>query len=127
MRLVDDIVSGYKREMISPPRAVEAIERLVVINSYSEDEDEVPAGNRIIVPREQTLAFQIQMMNPPPRSSQPASTISPETTVWEAVAHASGTQFNRKAVGTVWVPVTIQAPLFHRCTLRGWALPFRRP
>ena len=56
----------------------------------SDDEDTVPSGNRITIPQHQIVPWNRGLQPPPGSSSRPASAISPEATVGEAVGHGSG-------------------------------------
>ncbi len=108
MVLIADVVSNYKRRKIDATAAVEDIKWFLEIEDPTEDENDLEERHR-------NLQELLQMhssypfrghQSPPLRSPQPASTISPEATVGEAVAHASGSLCNMKAVGTVWFPAT---------------------
>ena len=84
MVLIANVVSNYKRRKIDATAAVADITGILDIESSSEGEIDFEERTRNL----QELSNMHSSFRGP---QQPASSISPEVTVGEAVAHANGT------------------------------------
>ena len=84
MVLIANVVSNYKRRKIDATAAVADIKGILDIESSSEGEIDFEERTRNL----QELSNMHSSFRGP---QQPASSISPEVTVGEAVAHANGT------------------------------------
>ena len=84
MVLIANVVSNYKRRKIDATAAVADIKGILDIESSSEGEIDFEERSRNL----QELSNMHSSFRGP---QQPASSISPEVTVGEAVAHANGT------------------------------------
>ena len=91
MVLIADVVSNYKRRKIDATAAVADIKWFLEIESSTEGKSDSEERGRNLQELFNMHSSFRGHQSPQLNSQQPASTISPEVTVGEAVAHASGT------------------------------------